>query len=217
MDRRTLSLARRMMTLAVRNTADPVVAYLCAWTAAETLIRALAWETGVRPQFSLRKNGTLRTHKVGDLKMPDLIPSRADHRLRAALKHLPSAAKDRLIAHPAVPALSRRVPTFNGKPVLKDAFGQRPSGILDLAMMRDLRYPVWCTVNADAAKSYQSGQRRPKATGELVWQIAVLLRTVHSNCMLYDSDADETLAEQALPLVQILVAGWLEVATAPVQ
>jgi hypothetical protein len=204
------AVAQRMMALATQNVADPVVAYLCAWTAAQTLITSWSWQEGVRPQFSLRRNGTLRTHKVGDLKMPDVIPPRADHQLRAALKHLAPDAQDRLIVHPAVLDLARRVPTLNGKPLLKDAFGQRITGVLDLAMTRDPRYPVWCTVDVRAVKKYLAGQRTGKATESLVRQITVVLRTVHSNLLMDDSDADEVVAQKVLPLVGILVAGWLE-------
>lgn len=207
------SVARRMMTLAAGNAADVVVAYLCAWTAAETLIRSLSRIEGVRPQFSLRPNGTLRTHKVGDVKMPDLIPPRPDHQLRAALKHLPSEARDRLISHPAVRTLARRVPTLNGKPVRKDAYGQRLSGVLDVAMTRDPRYPVWCTVDVEAMERYLTDSGTPAVAEELVWQVAIVLRTVQSNLMVDDEDADATVARAALPLVRIVVEGWLSEGT----
>lgn len=64
---------------------DASVAYVCLWAAVTCRVRTLACEAGVRPQFSLRRNGTLRTRREGDVKLPDIIPAQYDLSLAMAI------------------------------------------------------------------------------------------------------------------------------------
>ncbi|MBN1247415.1 MAG: hypothetical protein JXC32_07135 [Anaerolineae bacterium] len=204
------SVAERVLRVAETSEArgDAVVAYLCAWVAVSRLVTVIAWRSGVRPQFSLRQNGTLRTRKEGGYKVPELTPAREDHQWRAALEALLPAEARRLLVHPNVRALATRVPTLDGKRVLKDAYGQRPSGVLDVALTRDIRYPVWHTV-ALAAPAEVGPETGGSDVAETLWQLGVLLRTIQSNLLAEGQDADAELAQLGLPLVRLLAAGLL--------
>jgi len=206
----TRTVAGRMLALAEQRGSDPAVAYLCVWTAAEVLISSLAWEAGVRPSFSLRQNGTLRTQKVDGLKVPQVVPPPEDHLMRTALKRLPASARRQLVAHPSARALAQRVPTIDGTPVRRDSFRQRLTGVMDLALTRDARYPVWHGINLDAVDACLRAGGSRHVGVDLLWQIALVLRTIGDNLKLDASDDDEGLATSGLPLVRILVEGWLE-------
>lgn len=78
-------IAERLAAVAREQAGDPVVAYMIAGTALEGIVRVLAAREGVRGQFSLRQNGTLRLRKVGEVKMPEVYPPRPEHQLRATL------------------------------------------------------------------------------------------------------------------------------------
>ncbi len=202
-----MSIVSRLMAIAAAHTEDPVVAYLCAWTAVERVVGVLAWRAGVRPQFSLRKNGTLRTRKEQGYKLPDLLPAREDHLWRAALKTLSAADQRSLLSHPNVRALAARVPMLNGKPVYKDAYGQQPHGVLDVTMTRDPRYPVWHTVDFEGLTEVLGDPDCDDDADELVWQVSVVLRTIHGNLLAEGEDTDAALAQLGYPLVVSLVAG----------
>jgi len=203
-------LAKRMLAMAEHCQDGPDVAYLCAWAAAEVLISSLAREAGVRPTFSLRQNGTLRTRRVDGLKVPHVVPPREDHLMRTALRELPNPARRRLVMHPSVGSLARRVPTFGGAEVRRDSFRQRLNGVMDLALTRDVRYPVWHGISQEAVAACVNGVDAQHVGVDLLFQIAVVLRTIRSNLMLGVDDTAEAPTKLGFPLVRILVEGWLE-------
>lgn len=188
---------------------DATVAYLCAWVAVDRLVMLLSRRAGVRPQFSLRRNGTLRTHIEGGYKLPELMPAREDHRWRAALDALSMVDRRSVLEDPHLRALATRRPVLEGRPLLRDAYGQRPMGVIDVAMTRDARYPVWHTVDLAAVTEALSDSRSLDAMGESVWQAAVLLRTVHSNLLAADGAMDREEARLGLPLLRLLAGGLI--------
>lgn len=198
--------ARRLMTLAQETAAEPEVAYLLAWTAFEHVVKRAARQAGVRPQFGLRKNGTVQTQKVGDLKMPAVTPPRFEHEVAAALRCLPAAVLEALVAHPAVRAFAGRVPRLDGKPLVRDARGQPLTGVLDVAHTPDPRYPVWCPLDADLARAAAQGALTEAQRDALVTQVVALLGAVRRNLLVGGEDG-AAIAARALPLVKILVEG----------
>jgi hypothetical protein len=190
--------------IALAETADPVTAYLLAWTAFEHLVKVVAREAGVRAKFQLRRNGTVQTTTVGRLKLPIVTPPRPEHEMEVALSCLPAATKDALVAHPAVRTLALRVPRFEGRPLVRDARGQRLSGVLDLAYTSDARYPVWRALDTVLIRAHDQGALTPEQRDALVAQLAALLVAIQRNLLLGDDDG---AAELGLPLVKLLVEG----------
>jgi hypothetical protein len=201
-------MTRELVTslLALAEDAGPVAAYLLAWTAFEHQVKVTARAAGVRPKFELRKNGTAEMQTVGTLKMPVVTPPRSEHELEVALAHLPEEVKDRLVAHPAVRAFALRVPRFAGRLLVHDARGQRLSGVLDLALTADVRYPIWRPLDLDLIRARDRGDLTPEQRDTLVAQIAVLLTAIWRNLLLGDEDGP-SVASLALPLVRLLVEG----------
>jgi hypothetical protein len=198
------SLTARMVAVAAAHEQDPEVAYLCVWAAITRLVTAISRHDGVRPQFSLRRNGTLRVRKVGGIKLPEVMPAREDHQWRAAIRHLlPEDVRD-LLSHKALRVLATRTPLLNGKPVLRDAYGQRPVGVLDVALTRDPRYPVWHTLDLAALDAALAAPDVSPDNCPPLWDATILLRAVHSNLFSADGDANAAVARLALPVARLL-------------
>ncbi len=206
----TLPSARRLLQLAQGVSGeDSVAAYLCAWAAFDHAVGALAGRAGVKAQFGLRKNGTLRTHAVGDAKMPETIPPRPEQERAAALRSLTPEAQDRLIRHPATAALSRRVPRLNGRPIAYDSRKQRLTGVLDVTATLDPRYPVWVSIDGAALRAWLGGTQADTVREGLVGQIVSVLETIQRDLRRSagpdEGEANVELARMALPLLVLLV------------
>lgn len=215
-----LPLARRMMALAEVARHDPGAAYACLWTAFLHARAVIAAAGGVKANFSLRKNGTLRTRPVGTtpglkvLKMPEVYPPRDEVATQALIRRLSPELKDHLIEHTAVAYFVSRVPRLEGRAVLQDAYHQRPTGVVDVAKTSDPRYPIWCPIDGDARRAYLAGERDPEVQTALVTQILALLTTIYANLLVSPTpdggDANADVAAHALPLLMVLVPGALE-------
>ena len=201
-------MTRELVTslLALAEEAGPVAAYLLTWTAFEHRVKVRARSSGVRPKFGLRKNGTVEMRTVGSLKMPVVTPPRPEHELEVALAHLPEEVRERLVTHPAVRPLALRVPRFAGRPLVHDGRGQRLSGVLDLSLTADARYPIWCPLDLDLIRARDRGDLSPEQRDALVAQIVALLTATWRNLLLDDEDGP-AVATLALPLVRLLVEG----------
>ncbi len=205
----TTSTADRL--LALDTSADPVTAYLVAWIAFEHLVKVTAREAGVRTTFALRRNGTVQTRTVGHMKMPIVTPPRPESEVEAALARLSEASKDALLAHPAVRTFALRVPRFRGRPLPHDARGQRLSGVLDVALTPDARYPVWRPLDSALIRALDQGALTSEQRDTLVAQVVALLTAIRHN-LLIDEEDGPTIAAHGLPLLQLLVDGLKEVA-----
>ena len=53
--------AQAMLNLSRTLESHPVEAYLCSWTAFESIARLVARQSGLKPQFNLRKNAQLKS------------------------------------------------------------------------------------------------------------------------------------------------------------
>ncbi len=211
----TLPAARRLLRVAEAISGeDPVAAYLCAWAAFDHAVGVLAARAGVRAQFGLRKNGTLRTHTVGGAKMPEVSLPAPEQQRAAALHALTLEARDRLIRHPAAAALAHRVPTLNGRLVAYDSRKQRLTGVLDVPATLDPRFPVWAPIDGAALRAWTGGVRDAAKRDDLVGQIVAVLETIHRDLRLAagpdEGEANVDLAKSALPLLVLLVEALLE-------
>lgn len=211
----TLSSAHHLLRLAREVSAeDPVAAYLCAWAAFDHVVGTLSVRAGVKAQFALRKNGTLRTHAVGDAKMPETLLPRPEHERAAALRSLTPEAQDRLIRHPATAALSHRVPQLDGRPIAYDSRKQRLTGVLDVSATLDPRYPVWAFIDGAALRAWLGGVQDDAVREGLIGQIVTVLETIRRDLRRStgpdEGEANVELARAALPLLVLLVEALVE-------
>lgn len=207
-------VAERLLNTATLLTEDdPVAAYLCVWTALDHVIHGLAVAQGVRPQFSLRKNGTRRTRKVGNVKLPEVYPPREERLMGAALDALPEDVALALVSHPHVARLAQRTPILDGALVSRDASGQVLYGVIDVLLTPDARYPVWAFIDRAALKRVCNGGADEAAVRDVVEQVVGVLNAIRHACLIGRGHAgaedDVALARAALPVVMALVEGLM--------
>ena len=192
-------------------------AYLCYWAAFTNIYAALATQQGARPHFGLRKNGTLRTRRVGTLKMAEIDPPAESELLDKACAGLDAALKHKLITHASTRFFVQRTPVWRGKSIAVDGARQHLNGVLDMRCTFDARYPLWRPIDVALYARYiragDAGSTDEEAQNVLARQILDVLQTVAHN-LLYsgtparDENAPDVI-EHALALLSDLVEGWL--------
>jgi hypothetical protein len=192
-------------------------AYLCYWSAFTNIYAVLAAQQGARPHFGLRENGTLRTRRVGALKMAEVDPPSESELLDKACAGLDATLKHKLITHASARFFVQRTPVWQGKTIAVDKARQRLNGVLDMRCTFDARYPVWRPIDAALYARYvraaEMGAADEQARDVLVRQILDVLHTVAHN-LLYSNKptGDENaplVIDHALALLSDLVEGWL--------
>ncbi|MBN2389710.1 MAG: hypothetical protein JXR84_03230 [Anaerolineae bacterium] len=213
-------IARAMAGLgrqAAQHPEQHASAYLCYWAAFTNIYAALAAQQGVRPHFGLHKNGTLRTRRVGTLKMAEIDPPAERELLDKACVGLDTALKHKLITHTSTRFFVQRTPVWRGKSIAVDRARQRLNGVLDMRCTFDARYPLWRPIDAALYARYirskDTGPVDEEAQNVLARQILDVLQTVAHN-LLYSSapTRDENapaVIEHALALLAGFVEGWL--------
>jgi hypothetical protein len=203
--------AEAMLSLSRSLNDYPIQAYLCSWTAFDSIIRLIARQSGVKPQFNLRKNGTLKMKDVGGLRMPNVTPPRKKDIYGSILEKLDIRIKHALIVHKSVEVCAYRTPTFNNRVVKSDRRGQQLNGILDISRTLDPRYPIWCPITLVWYKTYLRGEADNEMRDNLVVQIVNILQTLREN-ILYDDGKNSqecggNLVVCAQPLLNMLING----------
>jgi len=158
-------IARSMVKLGNQLLEQSAQAYLCYWLAFTSLVSDLATQAGVRPHFGLNKNGTLRTKRVGTLKMAEVYPPVERATLEAAFKKFDARLKHRLITHESARFFVERTPTWHGQRITVDTFKQRLNGVLDMRCTLEARYPVWSPVDAEQYTAYLEITKSGKTSG----------------------------------------------------
>jgi hypothetical protein len=213
-------IARAMAELGRRAMQYPeqhASAYLCYWAAFTNIYAILAGQQGARPHFGLHKSGTLRTRRVGTLKMAEVDPPPESELFDKACAGLNATLKHKLITHASVRFFVQRTPVWQGKNIAIDGARQRLNGVLDMRCTFDARYPVWRPIDAALYAHYlragEAGAVDEQARDVLARQILDVLYTVAHN-LLYSSkpNGDEntpSVIDHALALLSDLVESWL--------
>jgi hypothetical protein len=113
------------------------------------------------------------------------------------------------LALPGVVYFARRVPQWNGKPLVSDARRQRLTGVVDVARTLDPRYPVWCSIDVRLLRDYLDDQQETATRDMLTAQVVELIRIVYQN-LLSDRGPDQgedshDTAAHALPILLFIV------------
>jgi hypothetical protein len=215
-----VGIARAMVELgrqAARHPEQRASAYLCYWAAFTNIYAILAAQQGARPHFGLHKNGTLRTRRVGTLKMAEVDPPSEGELLDKACAGLDATLKHKLITHASTRFFVQRTPVWHGKNIAVDGARQCLNGVLDMRCTFDARYPLWRPIDAALYARYvRAGDAEPagaETQNVLARQILDVLYTVAHN-LLYSSTPtrDENapaVIDHALALLSGLVEGWL--------
>jgi len=207
----TCPTAHAMLTLSRTFDEHPVQAYLCTWTAFECIVRLVARQSGVKPHYKLRKNGTLRMMEIGGIKMPKVISPKQELIRSTALGYLDTQVKHALIVHRSVKVFVNRTPTFGNRLVKKDSRGQQLNGVIDVSRTIDARYPIWSPITLSWYRAYMRGEADDVVRQDLVMQIVAVLDTLRVNILYADGtnekESGQNLAIYAKPLLHILING----------
>ena len=203
--------AQAMLSLALSLEDQPIQAYLCSWTAFESVARLIARQSGVKPQFNLRKNGTLKMTEVGGFRMPKVTAPSPNDIFSSALGQLDTRVKHALLVHKSVGICAYRTPTFNNRVVKNDSRGQQLNGLIDVSRTLDSRYPIWCPITLSWYKAYLRGEGDDDMRDNLVMQIVTILHTLRVNIFYDDGknsqECGSNLVTCAQPLLNILING----------
>jgi hypothetical protein len=203
--------AQMMLSLSRTLDGKPIEAYLCSWTAFECIARKIARASGIKPQYVLRKNGTLKVTEVGGVRMPKVKPPDSELIRSTALEYLDTTVKHALIVHKCVESFAYRTPTFQNRIVKTDNRGQQLNGIIDLSLTLDPRYPIWRPITMTWYKAYMRGDGDESAQEALVGQITAILATLRDNVLFADSiqhqECGPNLVKCAQPLLDEIING----------
>jgi hypothetical protein len=212
-------LATAMVNVAVHidEQAQPFQAYLCYWMAWTNLYKSLAKQAGLHPHFGLRKNGTLRIKRNGDIKMAEVYAPTEKAQMNRAIGLLSTPLKHQLITHPNTRYFVYRTPTWHNKALKQDTFGQALHGVLNINQTLDPRYPVWSFIDMKLYRRYTeeaiSPKEEEKARNTLAKQIIEVLHTIQENLIHGDTqptDNHTQVVERALPVLALLVTSLLK-------
>jgi hypothetical protein len=203
--------AQTMLALSRSLEDQPIQTYLCSWIALDNVVRVIARQSGLKPQFVLRKNGTLKMTEIGNLRMPKVTSPGKSLIYTTALEQLDRQVKHALIVHPNVGIFAHRTPALGNRMVKTDTRGQLLNGVIDVSKTMDPRNPVWCPITMEKYKAYIRGEVDDVTRQELVQEIVVILDTIREN-LLYACTSDEqecgiNLVTCAQPLLNILIFG----------
>ena len=205
--------AQAMLSLARSLENQPIQTYLCTWIAFESITRLIARQAGVKPQFNLRKNGTLKMIKVGGFRMPKVTLGTKTDIYSSALERLDSQVQHALIHHKSVAVCANRTPTYQGRVVKGDSRGQQLNGLIDISRTSDSRYPIWSPITLSWYNAYLRGEADDAIRHDLVVQIVTVLDTLRVN-ILYDDGTNSpecgvNLVTCAQPLLNIIINGLI--------
>lgn len=203
--------AQTLVTISRSLGGQTIPAYLCSWTALDSIIRLVSRQSGVKPQFILRKNGTMKLIEVGDVKMPKINSPDKVLMLETAVNTLDAQVKHALITHRSVEFFANRTPTFGNRVVKKNNRGQQLNGIIDISRTMDARYPIWCPITMSWYRAYMTGDGKNGLKDKLALDIVFLLETLRENLLYSDGvnkqECGEHLVNCAQPLVNMLING----------
>jgi hypothetical protein len=192
---------------------DPRQGYICYWMAFNVIYTALAAASGLRPEFSLRRNGTRVTRRVGAVKVTQVHPPSESAQINAAFGHLSADLKHQLIVHEDTPFFVYRKPTWRGTALETDTFRQRLNGVINVGHTIDPRYPVWSPIDVKLYRQYTNKGPDDATRDILARQVLDVLCTVRGN-LLYggepaDAESSAQVVGKALPLLAKVVFYFL--------
>jgi hypothetical protein len=185
----------------------PVHEFVCYWTAFRNVCSVLAAHSGLRPSFSLRRNGTMRTRRVGQAKIVEVNVPPQEEQLDAAFTHFGHSLKHWLITHPSTRFFVYRTPTLLGEPIQADAFGQPINGVIDVGRMVDRRYPVWSPIDTRLYRQYLAHPQDDNARDPLARQVLDVIHTVGSNLGHDGQRAGPEIGQEVLEKASTLLLG----------
>ncbi|MDF1514717.1 MAG: hypothetical protein P1S60_12990 [Anaerolineae bacterium] len=203
--------ATELLTLVRALQEQPVPTYLCTWMAFDSIARLIARQSGVKPHFELRKNGTMKLLEVGDIKIPKVTAASNSLMFEAVVDALDPAVKHAVLVHRSVLFFATRTPTFHGKVVKTDRRGHLLNGMIDLSRTMDARYPIWSPITMRWYETYVGEPSDGFLQQKLMAQVIDLLAVLRENLLYADGKNDQEcgkhLVSNAQPLLDMLING----------
>jgi hypothetical protein len=197
-----------------RDGRHPFDKFFLLWTAFNDIYNVIAARAGLSTQLMLGEDGKVETYTNGNATIPKVIPVSESEQINLAVQELDSKLKHTLIMHESTHFFLSRTPYWQGKPIEMDAFGQKLNGVLNVNHTTRADYPVWSPIDRQIYDTYLANPDNDKDRTFLVGQIVNLLHTVRLNLVhfskSFDDGNDIAVAQNALPLLEIIVGSFIQ-------
>jgi hypothetical protein len=192
-----------------RDGMHPFEQYFLFWTAFNNIYTTIAEREGVRPHLELDEDGTIVTSANGSVNIPKVVEVSEREQILLALREFDEDLKQALILHEGSEYFLRRTPYWQGKPIERDASGQRVNGVINVHYTSDSRYPVWSPIDFQRYEAYLKNPEDGEKRDFLARQIVDLLHTIRNNFMhggkKFDDANDIKVVVNALPMLELIV------------
>lgn len=197
-----------------RDGRHPFDKFFLYWTAFNNIYTTIAYRQGLSPQLVVGDDGTVETHQNGNVKIPEVKTVSEKEQISLSLDEFDDKLKSALISHASTRFFVNRIPHWQGTKIEYDAFGQRVNGVINVDHTSRADYPVWSPVDIQIYERYLAKPDDQEDKDFLTKQIVDLLYTVRSNLMhfsrSFDDTNDITVGENALPLLELIVASFIQ-------
>ena len=195
-----------------RDGGHPYQQYFFLWSAFVSIYEALAEGQGLKPQLKRNEDGSIITREAGNVNIPQVELIDEHEQIMLAASAFSPELRHNLITHESIHFFAHRIPYWQGKPLERDAWGQKLNGVINVKYTLDRQYPVWSPIDL---QSYQDCIQNPEQSNSrdfLVGQIVDLLHTVRKNLVTiadkFDDSNDIAVVTHALPLLELIVASF---------
>ena len=196
-----------------RDGQHPFEKYFLLWTAFKNIYTTIASRQGRSTQLLIGDDGTVETCTNGNVKIPKVKTVSEREQIHLALGEFDDKLKHNLIMHESTKFFVSRIPYWQGTQIEHDAFGQRVNGVINVSYTASTDYPVWSPIDTQTYERFLMKPNQEEDMDFLTRQIVDLLFTVSKNLMhiskKFDDGNDMTVIENALPLLEMIVAAFI--------
>lgn len=193
---------------------EPFNKFIFYWTAFNNIYVTVAEMNGKKASLDY-DNGVPKTRSIGGLKISKVKTVQEKDQLMHIFSDFPKELKINLIMHESTKYFVYRTPSWNSKKIVRDAFGQKLNGVINVGYTVDSNYPVWSPINTDLYERYVS-KHNDTSMNLLAEQILWVLYTIRNNTFhggkRFDDANDRYVVSKAVPLLEMIVMNYVDVA-----
>ena len=188
----------------------PFQRYFCYWAAFNNIYTKIADRKGNTAQLNFDDNtGQPKVFNIWSYAFPSVRIPKEKELISGAITQINNQSKHELISHSITSFFVERLP--HGVCSRFDNQGQFINGVLNVTKTIDQNHPIWSPINKSAYERYIAGDTSERDL--LAEQIIFMLYTIRNNLVHGGKNPGEendvSVVENALPLLEIVVRGFL--------
>jgi len=195
-----------------RDGNHPFEQYFLLWTAFNNIYTTIAQRKGHRTKIKENEDGSIVTIANGNVNIPEVVLVSEREQILLAFQEFDDDLKHTLILHKGTGYFIGRIPSWQGKKIEYDTFGQRVNGVINVNYTSDSQYPVWSPIDFQYYEEYLENPDNVENRDYLARQIVDLLYTIRINFMhgskRFDDANDIAVVENALPMLELIVMSF---------